>query len=52
MIAGDTLQVKDYSRYNWTMFNPAAKQERHETVFPKEQEKAFALGAQMVREGW
>lgn len=52
MIAGDTLQVKDYSRFNWTMFNPAAKQERHETVFPKEREKAFALGAQMVREGW
>ena len=52
MIAGDTLQVKDYSRFNWTMFDPAAKQKRHETVFPKEQKEAFALGAQMVKEAW
>ena len=50
MIAGDTLQVNDYSRFRWTMFDPAAKQKRHETVFPKEQREAFELGAQMVRE--
>lgn len=52
MIAGDTLQVKDYSRFNWTMFDPAAKQKRHETVFPKEQKEAFTLGAEMVTKGW
>ena len=52
MIAGDTLQVKDYGRFHWTMFDPAAKQKRHETVFPKEQKEAFELGAQMVRETW
>ena len=25
MVCGDTLQVKDYSKYNWTMFNPEEK---------------------------
>ena len=43
LISSDTLQVKDYSRYNWTMFNPEHKQERHETVFPEDKKKAFAL---------
>ena len=52
MIAGDTLQVKDYSRFNWTLFDPAAKKKRHEDVFPKERKEAFELGAQMAREGW
>ena len=52
LISSDTLQVKDYSRYNWTMFNPEHKQERHETVFPEDQKKAFALGEQMVSEPW
>ncbi len=52
MIAGDTLQVKDYSRFSWTMFDAAAKQERHEKVFPEERKKAFKLGAQMIRKPW
>ena len=52
MIAGNTLQVKDYSRFNWTMFDPAAKQAHHDKVFPEERKKAFALGAQMVKEPW
>ena len=43
LISSDTLQVKDYSRYNWTMFDPAHKKQRHETVFPEDQKKAFAL---------
>ncbi len=51
-IAGNTLQVKDYSRFNWTMFNPEAKKERHEKVFPEERKKVFALGAEMVRKPW
>lgn len=49
MICGDTLQVNDYSKYNWTMFNPEAKKARHEEVFPKDLEKAYALGAEMAR---
>ena len=52
LISSDTLQVKDYSRYNWTMFDPEHKKERHETVFPKDKKKAFALGEQMVSGAW
>ena len=52
LISSDTLQVKDYSRYNWTMFDPEHKKERHETVFPADQKKAFTLGAQMVSKSW
>ena len=51
-IAGNTLQVKDYNRFNWTMFNPEAKKERHEKVFPEERKKVFALGAEMVKKPW
>ena len=51
MICGDTLQVDDYSRYDWTMFDPAAKKARHDAEFPREREKAFAWGARMVGEG-
>ena len=52
MIADNTLQVKDYSRFNWTLFDPALKQERHDKVFPEEMKKAFNFGAQMVKAPW
>ena len=52
LISSDTLQVKDYSRYNWTMFDPEAKKARHETVFPEDKKKASALGAEMVTAPW
>ncbi len=52
MVSGDTLQVSDYGKYNWTMFNPEAKKARHEEVFPKEKQQAFSLGAEMVRTPW
>lgn len=52
LISSDTLQVSDYSRYNWTMFDPEHKKERHETVFPEDQKKAFTLGEQMVSKSW
>lgn len=52
MISGDTLQVSDYSKYNWTMFDPAAKKARHDEVFPGELKKAFSLGSEMVSEPW
>jgi hypothetical protein len=29
------------------MFDPDAKQERHDTVFPEECKKAFEMGARM-----
>ena len=48
-VSGDTLQLKDYSRtdWPWTMFDPEAKKERHENVFPEEMKKAFELGAEL-----
>lgn len=52
LISSDTLQVKDYSRYNWTMFDPEHKKERHENVFPEDKKKAFAMGEQMVNGTW
>ncbi len=52
MICGDTLQVKEYDRYNWTMFDAKAKQARHDAVFPKEKENAFSLGADLVSDPW
>ena len=51
-VAGDTLQVKDYSRFHWTMFDPQHKQARHEAVFPEEKKQAFQLGADMVARPW
>ena len=52
MICGDTLQVNDYSKYDWTMFDPDAKKARHEKMFPSDKKKAFALGAEMVKNPW
>lgn len=51
LVSGDTLQLKDYSKtdWQWTMFNPEAKQQRHDTVFPEECKKAFAMGADLVK---
>ncbi|MCR5371488.1 MAG: flavodoxin family protein [Clostridium sp.] len=47
LVSGDTLQIPDYSRtdWPWSFFDPAAKQRRHETVFPEECRKAFEMGA-------
>lgn len=52
MVCGDTLQVNDYNRYNWTMFNPEAKKARHEEVFPGEKKNAFDFGVEMVQNPW
>ncbi len=49
MVCGNTLQVNDYDKYNWTMFDPEAKKARRETVFPTEKQKAFELGVEMVK---
>ena len=49
-VSGNTLQLKDYSKtdWPWTLFDPEAKKERHETVFPGECAKAHELGAALV----
>lgn len=49
LISADTLQVEDYTPYNWTMFDPEAKKKRREEVFPTERKEAFRLGAGMVK---
>ena len=50
LVSGDTLQLEDYSRtdWEWSIFNPEAKRRRRETVFPKECEKAFEMGAALA----
>ncbi len=49
MVCGDTLQVNDYEKYDWTVFDPNAKKLRRETVFPEEMKKAFSLGAEIAK---
>ena len=44
----DTKQFKDYSRYEADLFDVPAKLKRHEEVFPKELERAYAMGARLV----
>ncbi|MBQ3300538.1 MAG: flavodoxin family protein [Eggerthellaceae bacterium] len=43
-ICGNTLQTDRYEKFNWTMFNAQAKQQRHEEVFPQELEQIRDLG--------
>lgn len=51
-LCGNTLQVEDYSRFTWTMFDPQAKQERREKEFPREREEVFRLGAALAVGEW
>lgn len=44
---GNTVQVKDYSKYNWTMFDPAAKQAHHDATFEDYLAKARDLGSKL-----
>jgi len=50
-VSGDTMQLEDYSKtdWPWSMFDPQAKKERHDTVFPQECEKIRAIGKAMGR---
>ena len=50
LVSGETLQLKDYSKtdWEWSLFDPAARQERHETVFPEECRKAFEMGKSLT----
>lgn len=51
LISGDTLQLADYGKtdWEWSMFDPEAKKQRHDTVFPQECQAAFEKGASLVR---
>ena len=50
-VSGNTLQLRDYSKtdWPWSMFDPAAKQKRRETVFPQECKQVYDLGMALVR---
>ena len=50
-VSGNTLQLKDYSKtdWQWTMFDPTAKKERHDTVFPQECRKVYEIGEAMFK---
>ena len=53
-VSGDTLQLKDYSKtdWQWTMFDPEAKQKRHDEVFPKDCQKVFEMGKDLAQYGY
>ncbi len=46
LVSGDTLQLRDYSKtdWPWSFFDPEEKKRRHETVFPEERRRAYAMG--------
>lgn len=48
MVCGNTLQVEDYTQYNWTYFDPEQKKAHHEAEFPLKLQEAYKLGAQLI----
>lgn len=47
-ICEDTKQVRDYSRYEVDIYDPVEKDRRHREVFPRDLERAFALGVKLA----
>ena len=47
-VSGETQQVKDYSKFNWTMFDGEQRYERREKVFPQELKAIFKKGASLA----
>ena len=48
LVSGETMQVKDYSKFDWTFFDPQQRYDRREKVFPQEKKKAFDMGASLI----
>ena len=48
LLATDTMQVKDYSRYHIGMFDGEAKRLRNEAVFPDDCRKAYEIGVRLA----
>ena len=46
---GTTLQVPDYSRYNWTFCDPDDRPRHHDEIFPKELEEARKIAADLFK---
>jgi len=51
LLVTDTLQFDDYSKYESSAFDPAAKARRRREVFPGDCEKAFGMGKRLARAG-
>lgn len=50
LVSGDTLQIPDYGKTDWPWFFDGEKKRiRHETVFPKEREHAYEMGASLLK---
>jgi multimeric flavodoxin WrbA len=49
MIASETLQVRDYSVYDWNMFDADQRIERHEKAFPLDLQRAYDLGVKQFK---
>jgi hypothetical protein len=47
----DTKQVKDYSKYEFDVFDVPGKLKRHEENFPRDLERAFDLGVKLASPG-
>jgi multimeric flavodoxin WrbA len=48
LFCNETLQFEDYDKMVFSYFDPEERRERHRTVFPKDCERAFALGKRMA----
>jgi multimeric flavodoxin WrbA len=48
LLATDTLQFDDYSKYENTRFDPDAKQRRYREVFPTDEARAIELGKRLT----
>ncbi|MBE6066087.1 MAG: flavodoxin family protein [Clostridium lundense] len=49
LIAADTLQFNDYSKYVSTMFNAEEKAKTRKELFPIDCQKAFDMGAKLIK---
>lgn len=47
-ICGNTLQVNDYSRYTWTIFDPDEKKKHHDETFDEYLKKAYEKGVALI----
>lgn len=50
LTCGNTLQVPDYSKYQWTMFDLEEKKKNHDETFASYLAKAFEMGKEMAAE--
>ncbi|QSX08113.1 flavodoxin family protein [Alkalibacter rhizosphaerae] len=48
MYASETLQFKDYSKYMSTMMDPAAREKRHDEIFPMDCKRAYSMGSALL----